>query len=56
MENKDYKKIVEEALEYICDRFEYIEETGEYYLTHMFDKDNLFELYKILNRDDINEK
>lgn len=54
--NKDYKKIVEEALEYISDRFEYIEETGEYYLTHTFDKDNLFELYKILSRDDINEK
>lgn len=56
---KEVRKLqqkVEEALEYISDRFEYIEETGEYYLTHTFDKDNLFELYKILNRDDINEK
>ena len=50
--NKDYQEIVEEALEYICERFEYIEETGEYYLTHTFDKDNLFELYKILRKGD----
>ena len=49
-EVRNLQHIIKEALEYICERFEYIEETGEYYLTHTFDKDNLFELYKILRK------
>lgn len=49
-EVRNLQYIIKEALEYICERFEYIEETGEYYLTHTFDKDNLFELYKILRK------
>ena len=51
-EVRNLQYIIKEALEYICERFEYIEETGEYYLTHTFDKDNLFELYKILRKGD----
>ena len=54
-EVRNLQHIIKEALEYICERFEYIEETGEYYLTHTFDKDNLFELYKILRKGEKHE-
>lgn len=39
---------IQEIIEYIEDRLYYNEETGEYALKATFDKDNLFELYKML--------
>ena len=50
---KEYDRlnnIIKEAIEYIDERFTYDEETGEYYLTHTFDRDNVFDLLKILNK------
>lgn len=44
----DLNNKVEEAIEYIENRFEYDKETGTYTLTATFDKDNVYELYKIL--------
>ena len=44
------ENIIKEAIEYIDERFTYDEETGEYYLTHTFDRDNVFDLLNILNK------
>ena len=49
-----YKKIIDEALEYIEDRLMINEETGEYWLPYTFDKCNLKELHDIL-KEKINE-
>ena len=49
------ENIIKEAIEYIDERFTYDEETGEYYLTHTFDRDNVFDLLNILNKGDNKE-
>lgn len=44
----ELEETLEEAIEYIENRFYYNEETGEYSLTATFDKCSVYELYKIL--------
>ena len=46
--NRYYQDRIDKAKEYIEDRLYTNEETGEYCLTHTFDKDNLYVLLKIL--------
>lgn len=46
----ELENIRKETLEYIGERFDYDEETGEYYLTHTFDGNNVFDLLNILNK------
>ena len=48
LENKKQEDKIEKALEYIYDRFEIVEETGEYHFTHTFSLENVKELYDIL--------
>ena len=45
---KDLESRIDKATEYIEDRFTINEETGEYYMTHTFDRDNVKELLDIL--------
>lgn len=47
-DNERLERIINKANDYIGTRFEYNEETGEYYVTHTIDKDNIKELYDIL--------
>ena len=48
LNNKKQEEKQKKAIEYINDRFEIIEETGEYYFTHTFSLENVKELYDIL--------
>lgn len=42
---------IDKAIEYIENHFIINDETGEYYQTNTFDKDNIKELYEILKED-----
>ena len=46
---KKQKEVIDNAIEYIKERFYFNEETGEYALLHTFDKCNVKELLDILN-------
>lgn len=48
---KDYKTKFDKAIEYIKDYLYIDNETGEYYLTHTFDASNLYELLKMLDKE-----
>ena len=48
-ENEELKSIIDKAKEYIEDSLYVNKETGEFVLTHTFDKCNLYELLKILD-------
>lgn len=45
----EYKKVIDEALEYIGNYLIINEETGEYYMPYTFDSSNLKKIYDILN-------
>ena len=49
-ENEELKSIIDKAKEYIEDSLYVNKETGEFVLTHTFDKCNLYELLKILDK------
>lgn len=51
-ENVELKERKNKAIKYIKDYIYIDKETGEYCLTHTFDSSNLYELLKILGRED----
>ena len=50
IERNNYLSKIDKATEYIKEYLYINEETGEYCLTHTFDKCNLYELLKILDK------
>lgn len=46
----EYKKVIDEALEYIGNYLIINEETGEYYMPYSFDSSNLKKIHHILKR------